>query len=71
MMMMMIIIIIIIIIIWNQHVQTVRTTPNNKLDIIFRDDKMKHVINVKILEPRKVNKKEAKEILKYKTLQHK
>ena len=40
-MMMMIIIIIIIIkvtILWNQQVQTDRTTPNNKPDIIIRDN---------------------------------
>jgi hypothetical protein len=49
-------------------VQTVRTTPSNKLDITVRDDKMEHEINVKILEPRKVIEKETEEILKYKDL---
>jgi hypothetical protein len=38
MMMMMMIIIIIIIIMWNQQVQTERTIPNNRPDIVIRDN---------------------------------
>ena len=38
-----IIIIIIITILWNQQIQTDRTIPNNKPDIIIRDNEREHV----------------------------
>jgi len=84
MMMMMTIIIIIIIIIksvetsqggkvtilWNQQVQTVRTIPNNKPDIIIRDNGKGTCVltDVAISGDRNVIKKEAEKILKYKNL---
>jgi hypothetical protein len=72
-----IIIIIIIIIIsqgekvtilWNQQVKTDRTTPNNKPDIIIRDNEKGTcmLLDVAISGDRNVIKKEAEKILKYK-----
>jgi hypothetical protein len=68
--MMMMIIIIIIIILWNQQVQTDRTIPNNKPDIIIRDNEKETctLIDVAISGDRNVIKKEAEKILKYKDL---
>ena len=43
MMMMVIIIISKVTILWNQQVQTDRTIPNNKPDIISRDNEAEHV----------------------------
>jgi hypothetical protein len=59
-----------VIILWNQQVQTDRTIPNNKPDIIFRDNKKRTcmLIDVAILGDRNVIKKEAEKILKYKDL---
>ena len=58
---------------WNQQVQTDRTIPNNKPDIIIRDNEKRTcmLIDVAISGDRNVIKKEAEKILKYciKTLQ--
>jgi hypothetical protein len=53
-------------ILWNQHVKIDRTIPNNKPDIIIRDnEKGTYVlIDVAIPEDRNVIKKEAEKILK-------
>jgi len=50
---------------WNQQVQTDRTIPNNKPDIIIRDnEKVTYMlIDVAISGDRNVIKKEAEEIL--------
>jgi hypothetical protein len=55
----------------NQQVQTNRTIPNNKLDIIVRDNEKRTFmfIDVAIQGDRNVIKKEAEKILKYKSLQ--
>ena len=55
---------------WNQQVQTDRTVPNNKPDIIIRDNKKETcmLIDVAISRDRNVIKKEAEKILKYKDL---
>ena len=55
---------------WNQQVQTDRTIPNNKPDIIIRDtEKGTHMlIDVAISGDRNVIEKEAEKILKYKDL---
>ena len=55
---------------WNQQVQTDRTIPNNKPDIIFRDNEAGTcmLIDVAISGDRNVIKKEAEKILKYKDL---
>jgi hypothetical protein len=55
---------------WNQQVQTDRTIPNNKPDIIIRDNEKITcmLIDVAILGDRNVIKKEAEKILKYKDL---
>ena len=55
---------------WNQQVQTDRTIPNNKQDIIIRDDEAGTcmLIDVAISGDRNVIKKEAEKILKYKDL---
>jgi len=68
MMMMMMMMIIIIIII--KQLQTDRTVPNNKPDIIIRDNEKRTcmLIDVAISEDRNVIKKEAEKILKYKDL---
>ena len=57
-------------ILWNQQVQTDRTTPNNKPGIIIRDNEKGTcmLIDVAISGDRNVIKKEAKKILKYKDL---
>jgi hypothetical protein len=57
-------------ILWNQQVQTDRTIPNNKPDIIIRDNEKGTctLIDVAISEDRNVIKKEAEKILKYKNL---
>jgi len=56
-------------ILWNQQVQTDRTLPNNKPDIVIRDnEKGTMLIDVAISEDRNVIKKEAEKILKYKDL---
>ena len=55
---------------WNQQVQTDRTIPNNKPDIIIRDNEAGTcmLIDVVISGDRNVIKKEAEKILKYKDL---
>ena len=57
-------------VLWNQQVRTERTIPNNKPDIINRDNKQWTwmVIDVAISGDRNVIKKEAENILKYKDL---
>jgi len=54
----------------NQQVQTDRTIPNNKPDIIIRDNEkgICMLIDVAISKNRNVIEKEAEEILKYKDL---
>ena len=55
---------------WNQQAQTDRTIPNNKPDIIIRDNEKGTcmLIDVAISGDRNVIKKEAEMILKYKDL---
>jgi hypothetical protein len=55
---------------WNQQVQTDRTIPSNKPDIIIRDNENGTcvLIYVAISRDRNVIKKEAEKILKYKDL---
>ena len=55
---------------WNQQVQTDRTVPNNKPDIIIRDNEKGTcmLIDVAISGDRNVIKKEAEKVLKYKDL---
>ena len=55
---------------WYQQVQTDRTIPNNKPDIIIHDNEKETcmLIDVAISGNRNVIKKEAEEILKYKDL---
>jgi hypothetical protein len=55
---------------WNQQVQTVRTLPINKPDIIIRDNEKRTCMLVDVAIPgdRNVIKKEAEKILKYKDL---
>jgi hypothetical protein len=57
-------------ILWNQQVQTDRTIPNNKPDIIIRDNENTAcmLIDVAISGERNVIEKEAKKIIKYKDL---
>ena len=57
-------------ILWNQQVQTDRTIPNNKPDIIIRDNEKGTcmLIDVAISGDRNVIKKEAQRILNYKDL---
>jgi len=57
-------------ILWNQQVQTDRTIPNNKPDIIIRDNEKGTClfIDVAISGDRNVIQKEAEKILKYKDL---
>jgi hypothetical protein len=57
-------------VLWNQQVQTDRTIPNNKPDIIIRDNEKRTctLIDVAILGDRSVIKKEAEKILKDKDL---
>ena len=54
-------------ILWNQQIQTDRTIPNNKPDIIIRDNGKGTcvLIDVAISGDRNVIKKEADKILKY------
>jgi hypothetical protein len=55
---------------WNQQVQTDRTIPNNKPDIIIRHNEKGTcmLIDVAISGDRNVIKKESENILKYKDL---
>jgi hypothetical protein len=57
-------------ILWNQKVQTDRTIPNNKPDIIIRDNEKRTcmLIDVAISGDRNGIIKEAEKILKYKDL---
>jgi len=57
-------------ILWNQQVQTDRTIPNNKPDIIIRDNEKRTciLIDVAISGDRNVIEKEVEKILKYKDL---
>jgi len=57
-------------ILWNQQIQTDKTIPSNKPDIIFRDNEKGTymLIDVAISGDRNVIKKEANRILKYKDL---
>ena len=57
-------------ILWNKKIQTDRTIPNNKPDIIIRDNEKGTcmLIDVAISGDRNVIKKEAEKILKYKEL---
>jgi len=57
-------------ILWNQQVQTDKTIPNNKPDIIIRDNEKRTcmLIDVAISGDRNMIKKEAEKILKYKDL---
>jgi len=57
-------------ILWNQQIQTDRTIPNNKPDIIIPDNEKGTcmLIDVAISGDRNVIKKEAEKILKYKDL---
>jgi len=59
-----------VIILWNQQIPTDRTIPNNKPDIIIRDNQKGTcmLIHVAISGDRNVIKKEAEKILKYKDL---
>jgi len=55
---------------WNQQIQTYRTIPSNKPDIIIRDKEKGTcmVIDVAISGNRNVIKNEAEKILKYEDL---
>ena len=55
---------------WNQQVQTNRTIPNNKPDVIIRGNEKGTcmLIDVEISGDRNVTEKEAEKILKYKDL---
>ena len=55
---------------WNQQVRTDRTIPNQKPDIIIRDNKegTSMLIDAAIPGDRNVIKKEAEKILKYKDI---
>jgi hypothetical protein len=55
---------------WNQQVQTNRPSPNNKPDIIMRDNEERTcmLFVVAIPEDRNVIKKEAEKILRYEDL---
>jgi hypothetical protein len=55
-------------ILWNQQLQTGRTIPNNKPDIIIRDNEKGICMlrDVAVSGGRNVIKKEAEKILKYK-----
>ena len=57
-------------ILWNQQVQTDRTIPSNKPDIIIRDNEKGTcmLIDVAMSGDRNVIKKGAEKILKYKDL---
>ena len=57
-------------ILWNQHLRTDRTIPNNKPHIIIRDNKQGTCMLINVVNPedRNVIKKDAEKILKYKEL---
>jgi hypothetical protein len=57
-------------ILWNQQIQTDRTIPNNKPDIIIRDNEKGTCMLIDVAVPgdRNVIKKESEKILKYKDL---
>ena len=57
-------------VLWNQQVGTDRTIPNNKPDIIIRDNEKSTsiLIDVAISGDSIVIKKEAEKVLKYKDL---
>jgi hypothetical protein len=57
-------------VLWSQHVQTDRTIPNNKHDIIIRDNEKGNTYADYVTIPGDGNviKKDAEEILKYKDL---
>ena len=57
-------------ILWNQQIRTYRTIPNNKPDIIIRDNEKRTciLIDVAISADSNVIKKEAEKFLKYKDL---
>ena len=57
-------------ILWNQQVQTDRAIPNNKPDIIIRDNEKRTcmLIDVATSRDRNVIKKEAEKMFKYKDL---
>jgi hypothetical protein len=57
-------------ILWNQQVQTDRTIPNNKPDIIIWNNEKGTcmLLDIAILGDRNLIKKEAEKILKYKDL---
>jgi hypothetical protein len=57
-------------ILWDQQVQTDRTIPNNKPDIVIRDNEKGTCILIDVAVPgdRNVIQKEAEKILKYKDL---
>jgi hypothetical protein len=57
-------------ILWNQQIQTDRTIPNNKPDIIIRDNEKRtcRLIDAAISGDRNVIKKETEKILKHKDL---
>jgi hypothetical protein len=57
-------------ILWNQQVQTDRAIPNNKPDIIIRDNEKRTCMLIDVAIPGDINviKKEAEKILKYKDL---
>jgi hypothetical protein len=56
-----------VIILWNQQLQTDKTAPNNKPDVIIRDNEKGTctLIGVTISGDRDVIKKQAAKILKY------
>ena len=57
-------------ILWNQQIQTDRTIPNNKPDILISDNEKVTfmLIDVAVSGDSNVIKKEAEKILKYKDL---
>jgi hypothetical protein len=57
-------------VLWNQQIQTDRSIPNNKPDIIICDNEKRTcmLIDVAISGDRNMIKKETKKILKYKDL---
>jgi hypothetical protein len=55
-------------ILWNQQVQTDRTIPNNKPNIITNGKRTRILIDVAIPGDSYMIKKEAEKILKYKDL---
>jgi hypothetical protein len=57
-------------ILWNQQVQTDRTIPNNKPDIIIRDNEKGTYLLIYVAIPgdKNVIRKEAEKILKYQDL---